>query len=74
MSRRYRANHFQQAMTGLHCDEWAGFPVRLISSIAGLLTLLLYISGIFLWWYSRSRANSLPKIPQAPVEGPVVSR
>jgi uncharacterized iron-regulated membrane protein len=63
---RSASNRFTQAMAGLHYDEWGGLPFRVLSAVAGLVTPLLFISGLLLWWYSRPRRNSaeLRKTPE----------
>jgi uncharacterized iron-regulated membrane protein len=58
---RSGASRFSQAMAALHYDEWGGLGFRILCSLAGLVTPVLFISGIFLWWYSRPR-----KLPSAP--------
>jgi uncharacterized iron-regulated membrane protein len=63
---RSASNRFTQAMAGLHYDEWGGLPFRVLSSVAGLLTPVLFVSGIFLWWYSRPRGKA-PAAPKEPV-------
>jgi sulfite reductase (NADPH) flavoprotein alpha-component len=65
---RAASDRYIQAMTGLHYDEWGRIPVRIISAIAGLLTPVLYITGIFMWWYSRSRGKQTRPIEKLQVE------
>ena len=54
---RSSSNRFTQAMAGLHYDEWGGLPFRVLCAVAGLVTPLLFVSGLFLWWYTRPRKN-----------------
>jgi uncharacterized iron-regulated membrane protein len=55
---RSGSNRFVQAVAALHYDEWGGLTVRILCSVAGLLTPVLFVSGIFLWWYARPRKNA----------------
>jgi uncharacterized iron-regulated membrane protein len=55
---RSASNRFTQAMTGLHFDEWGGLPLRVLCAVAGLLTPVLFVSGLFLWWYTRPRRTA----------------
>jgi uncharacterized iron-regulated membrane protein len=58
-SDRPTPNRFIQAMAGLHYDEWGGLPFRVLCALAGLVTPLLYLTGILIWRYSRtSRTKS----------------
>jgi uncharacterized iron-regulated membrane protein len=66
-SERPSGNRLIQAMAALHYDEWGGLTLRVLCAVAGLVTPLLMISGLLIWWYSR-RGNS------AAVSRPVVSR
>jgi uncharacterized iron-regulated membrane protein len=52
---RSGSSRFVQAMAALHYDEWGGLTFRILCAAAGLVTPLLYVSGIFLWWYTRPR-------------------
>jgi uncharacterized iron-regulated membrane protein len=52
---RSGSNRFVQAMAGLHYDEWGGLPFRILSAAAGLVTPLLFATGLLIWWYSRRR-------------------
>ncbi len=63
---RSASNRFTQAMAGLHYDEWGGLPFRILSAIAGLLTPILFISGILIWWFSRRR-KAVPSVRQSVV-------
>lgn len=58
------SNRVIQAMAGLHYDEWGGLTFRVLSAIAGLVTPLLFVSGFFIWWYSRPRkaAGAPPRV------------
>lgn len=50
-------NRFIQAMAGLHYGEWGGLPFRTIYGIAALATVLLFVTGVLIWWLpKRSRA------------------
>lgn len=55
---RSGSSRFIQAMAALHYDEWGGLTFRVLSAVAGLVTPLLFVSGIFLWWYGRPRKNA----------------
>jgi uncharacterized iron-regulated membrane protein len=57
---RSASNRIIQAMAGLHYDEWGGLTFRVLSAVAGLITPLLYISGILIWWHARPRARVKP--------------
>ena len=52
---RSASSRFVQAMAGLHYDEWGGLPFRILCSVAGLLTPVLFLAGFLIWWYSRPR-------------------
>lgn len=54
-SQKASSNRIVQAMAGLHYDEWGGLPFRVLCAAAGLLTPLLFVTGILIWWYSRRR-------------------
>jgi uncharacterized iron-regulated membrane protein len=45
-------------MAGLHYDEWGGLPFRILASVAGLLTPVLFMTGILIWWFSRRRKSA----------------
>ncbi len=61
---RSGSNRFVQAMAGLHYDEWGGLPFRALSAVAGLLTPVLFVSGILIWWYGRRR-KAAPVVTKA---------
>lgn len=63
---RSGSSRFVQAMAGLHYDEWGGLTFRVLCCVAGLVTPLLFISGIFLWWYARPRKTIAAKLQSAP--------
>lgn len=73
-SDRSGSNRFVQAMAGLHYDEWGGWPFRVLSTIAGLLTPVLFVSGILIWWYSRRRKLSVAARPAVSDAEAVLSR
>ena len=68
-SDRSASSRFVQAMAGLHYDEWGGLPFRILSAVAGLLTPVLFLSGILIWWFSRRRKTAaIAKQPVAEAE------
>jgi uncharacterized iron-regulated membrane protein len=56
-------NRFVQAMAGLHYGEWGGLPFRTIYGITAFATVLLFATGVLLWW--------LPKRRRTPASAPV---
>lgn len=52
------ANRFMQAMAGLHYGEWGGLPYRTLYGLAGLVSALLFVTGILVWWLPKSRARA----------------
>lgn len=40
----------------IHKTELGGMPVRLASSLFGLTPVLLFLSGLLIWWHQRSAA------------------
>ena len=65
-SDRSTSNRFVQSMAGLHYDEWGGMCFRLLSALAGILTPVLFMTGILIWWFSRRR-NAAPITRRAAV-------
>jgi uncharacterized iron-regulated membrane protein len=57
-SERSGSNQFVQAMAGLHYDEWGGLPLRILFAVFGLLTPVLFVTGILIWWFSRRRKTT----------------
>jgi uncharacterized iron-regulated membrane protein len=51
------AQRFIQAMAGLHYGEWGGLTFRWLYFAAGMLTLLLFITGLMLWWKQRASSS-----------------
>jgi uncharacterized iron-regulated membrane protein len=59
-SERSGSNRFLQAMAGLHYDEWGGITFRVLAAVAGLLTPVLFVTGILIWWFARRRKAVVP--------------
>lgn len=59
-SERSGSNRFLQAMAGLHYDEWGGLTFRMLAAVAGLLTPVLFVTGILIWWFARRRKAVVP--------------
>ena len=51
-------NRFIQAMSGLHYGEWGGLPFRTIYGVAALATVLLFVTGVLIWWLPKRRKAS----------------
>jgi uncharacterized iron-regulated membrane protein len=67
------ANHFVQAMAGLHYGEWGGLTFRSIYGLSGLVSALLFATGILLWWLPKRRAAAATAMvaETTPAEEPV---
>jgi uncharacterized iron-regulated membrane protein len=48
------SKRFVEAMSGLHYGEWSGLPFRMIYVVAGLATLLLFVTGLVVWKGTRA--------------------
>jgi uncharacterized iron-regulated membrane protein len=73
--RKTTVQRFVQAMAGLHYGEWGGLAFRWLYFAAGMVTLLLFITGGIVWWGPRRTSRraavqsngvdySVPKIRQ----------
>jgi uncharacterized iron-regulated membrane protein len=51
---------FIQAMAGLHYGEWGGLTFRWLYFVAGMVTLVLFATGLIMWW--RPRASSARRL------------
>jgi len=53
-------NRFIQAMAGIHYAEWGGLPFRTIYGVAALTTVLLFVTGVLIWWLPKRRRVASP--------------
>ena len=53
-------NRLIQAMAGLHYGEWGGLPFRSIYGVAALATVLLFVTGVLIWWLPKRRTATVP--------------
>lgn len=53
-------NRFIQAMAGLHYGEWGGLAFRTIYGVAALATVLLFVTGVLIWWLPKRRKAASP--------------
>ena len=51
-------NRFIQAMAGLHYGEWGGLTFRTIYGVAAFATVLLFVTGLLIWWLPKRRRSA----------------
>ena len=48
-------NRFIQAVAAIHYAEWGGLPYRTIYGLAAFTTVLLFVTGLLIWWLPKLR-------------------
>jgi uncharacterized iron-regulated membrane protein len=43
----------------LHFGDYGGMPLKIIWTLLDIITIVVLISGLYLWWYKRSPAEEL---------------
>ncbi len=62
---------FLAAMSPIHYAQFGGMPVKIAWALLGLAPILLFVTGILVWW--RPKSKSRPEISQsAESETPVL--
>jgi uncharacterized iron-regulated membrane protein len=47
------SKQFVDLSDAIHKSEWGGLPVKLVWALLGLAPLLLFLSGVQIWWHKR---------------------
>lgn len=61
-------NSYLSWLTPIHYGSFGGMPTRILALLAGLMPLLLYITGFIIWWPRYKKQAGKPERPPRPVK------